>query len=162
MTGDPIGPAERRGMALRDPPADATKLALGLVKHEAHGREAAEDLVRAGERVLQRLHEELARVLGGDGYAALEGRALDLARRRHSFLGTGNSGGAPTRALEEALAALRGRDPQEGSDALQTVCAYLIGLLFTFLGEPLTTHLIRITWPGLTNEEADGGEREIR
>ena len=64
--------------------------------------------------------------------------------------------------LEETLAALRGRDPREGSDALQMVCAYLIGLLFTFLGEPLTTHLIRITWPGLTNEEADGGEREIR
>lgn len=159
---DPKGAGER-GRELRDPPPGASELARRLIEHEGNGREAAGDLVPAGERVLQRLSEDLARVLGADGYAALEGRALELARRRYSFLGTGSTGGTPPpRPLDEARAALRGRDPREAFDALQAVSAHLIGLLFTFLGEPLTTHLIQLAWPGLAGEDSDGGERETR
>ncbi|HEX9105739.1 MAG TPA: hypothetical protein VF832_00890 [Longimicrobiales bacterium] len=158
---DPQGPAERSGGALRDPPPGATVLARRLVQREAKGGPAG-DLLGAGERVLQRLHEELARVLGADGYAALEGRAFELARRRYAFLGSGSSGGTPTGPLDQALEALRGRHPREAGDAMQTVCSQLIGLLFTFLGEPLTTHLIRLAWPDLAGEKPEDGDGETR
>lgn len=158
---DPKGPGGRSRSDLRDPPPGATMLARRLIEHEARGRDAAEDLARAAERVLRRLREDLARVLGGDGYAALEGRAFDLARRRYSFLGTDTSGGS-ARPLEEGyLTVAAGRSPAEACEALLAVCAHLIGLLFTFLGEPLTTHFIQLAWPGIAGE-ADGGERETR
>ena len=149
-------------MDSRDPPPAAEELADRLIAHEANGRQAAEDLLRAGERVLQRMRDHLARVLGSDGFSALEGRAVDLARRRHPFPGTANAGGTPTGPLDEALAGLRRRDPREACDALQAVCAHMIGLLFTFLGEPLTTQLIHLAWPGLVGGGPDGVERETR
>jgi hypothetical protein len=145
---DPNGPA---------PAAQA--LARRLMEHEANGRTAAEDLAAAGERVLLRLRQDLARVLGTSGFSTLEARALDLARRRYAFLGT--DGGSP-HFLDDTRAALAGRDADAARDALQAVCGHLIGLLVTFLGEPLTTQFIRLAWPDLPGEAADRDERETR
>lgn len=158
MTGGPVGP-ERRGAELPAPPPAANVLARRLIEHEANGHLTAADLLPASERVLRRLREDLARVLGNEGVAALEGRALDLARRRYSFLANGASG---PHSLDDARAALAGRDPDEARDALQAVCAHLIGLLFTFLGEPLTAQLVRLAWPDLPGDDPAARERETR
>ena len=158
MTGRPVAP-ERRGVAPPDPPPGANGLARRLVEHEANGRPAAADLLPAGERVLRRLRDDLSRVLGDEGFAALEGRALDLAGRRFAFLANGARG---PRSLDDARAALAGRDPREAGEALQAVCAHLIGLLFTFLGEPLTRRLIRLAWPDLPGDDSAARARETR
>ena len=144
---------------MHDPASGAEALARRLIEHEANGRHAAGDAVPAGERVLERLHEDLARVLGGDGFSALERRAVELARGHSSFLAAGSSG---PRSLDDVRAALAGRDPLEVHDALQAVCGHLIGLLFTFLGEPLTTHLVLLAWPDLPGDDPEAHEMETR
>ncbi|HEX9108119.1 MAG TPA: hypothetical protein VF832_12840 [Longimicrobiales bacterium] len=158
MTRVPAGP-ERMGVEPHDPPPGADALSRRLIEHEANGRPAAAEGASPAERVLQRLRQELSHVLGGEGFSALEARALDLARRRHSFLA---KGATSLVSLEDARAALAGREPDEVRAALHTVCTDLIGLLFTFLGEPLTTQLIRLAWPDLPGDDPAAGERETR
>ncbi len=148
---------ERRAVESPDPPPAANGLARRLIEHEANDRLAVADLLPATERVLQRLRHDLSRVLGDEGFAALEARALDLAGRRFAFLADGAS---RPRSLDDARAALAGREAREAGEALHAVCAQLIGLLFTFLGEPLTTQLIQPARPDLPGDDPAARERE--
>ncbi|HET9982862.1 MAG TPA: hypothetical protein VFQ38_04730 [Longimicrobiales bacterium] len=149
-------------MDMNGPPPGADDLARRLIEQEESGRDEAETLAAAVERALQALRQELVRLLGADGFSALEARAVELARRRYSFLGGGGNGGSRAGALDEARAGLAGRDPREARDALQAVCAHLIGLLFTFLGEQLTTHLVHLARPDLPGKDPESRERETR
>jgi len=88
-----------------------------------------------------------APLIGQIGVDALTGRALHLARREYPWL-------VGTRAPEQAegpfaqvIVCLERQDPAVATEAAGAVFATFIGLLITFIGEPLTAGLLRQAWP---------------
>ena len=47
----------------------------------------------------------------------------------------------------EGLEALASEDAEAGVEAGAAITAHLLGLLITFIGEPLTLRLVRDAWP---------------
>ncbi|HYH69452.1 MAG TPA: hypothetical protein VD866_32455 [Urbifossiella sp.] len=98
-------------------------------------------------RVCDRLRVPLSRLAGVAGFRSLLSRAVALAR-----------------AEVPALAAVQVRPDAtlEGLDDLGpepgvVVVAQLVGLLVTFIGEPLTLALVRDAWPGAALTGIDSG-----
>ncbi len=141
-------------------PPGAEELAHCLLAHESNGRKRPEDLLAATDATLLKLRHALSRLLGTEGISSIEARALVRAERLHPVLGPVWTGGSSKRALDEARASLAERDPREAVSALRAVCVQLIGLLFTFLGEDLTTHIVYLTWPDLPADGTQGRERD--
>ncbi len=84
-------------------------------------------------RVCARLRAPLSRLAGVAGYRSLLARALALAR-----------------AGDDSLHAVRLRadGTLEGLDAGgEGIAAHLLGLIVTFIGEPLTRQLVSEAWP---------------
>jgi hypothetical protein len=95
-----------------------------------------------------RLRIPLTRLAGPAGFHSLLSRALDLARRQSPSL----------EALIEPNGSLTGPIGVEpGAEAIglgDVVLAELLGLLVTFIGEPLTLSLVREAWPDAPLHEA--------
>ena len=94
-------------------------------------------------RVCDRLRTPLARLAGLAGFRSLLSRALALAKAEVASL-------QPVRVEEDG--SLEGFDGDGGA----AVVAHLLGLLATFVGEPLTRQLLRDVWPDAAADEADG------
>ena len=123
----------------------------------------------AGSRALgaaaRRAYDDLARVsaplIGQVGVDALTGRALHLAQREYPWL-VGTREGTPARTertpgtppperaegpFTQVVVCLKRQDPAVATEAAGVVFATLTRLLVTFIGEPLTTRLLRKAWP---------------
>jgi hypothetical protein len=108
------------------------------------------DVVRACEK----LRVPLAKLAGGAGFRSLLVRALALATAEVPWLDS-----VQVRAdgsLEGFDAAGRQPGAVPGGEAGVVVVAQLLGLLVTFIGEPLTRQLVRDAWPGTATDEMDG------
>lgn len=128
-----------------DSPSASTRgLARRLLAVEAAGNGAADATVHEAVRVVAKLRVSLTRFAGNDGFTSLLRRALSLARADVPGLHTVTL--KPDGSLEglEALAAEAGHD---GAEAAGAIIAHLLGLLVTFIGEPLTLRLVRDAWP---------------
>lgn len=128
-----------------DSPSASTRgLARRLLAIEAAGNSAADATVHEAVRVIAKLRVSLTRFAGDDGFTSLLRRALSLARADVPGLHTVTL--KPDGSLErlEALAAEAGHD---GAEAAGAIIAHLLGLLVTFIGEPLTLRLVRDAWP---------------
>lgn len=88
-------------------------------------------------RVFERLRVALARFAGSDGFASLVRRALALARADEPAL---------RQVSSTANGSLEGLE-QNAGDAVIAIVAHFLGLLVTFIGEPLTLRLVRDAWP---------------
>ncbi len=90
----------------------------------------------------EQLRLALTRFAGADGFAALLRRALALASAEVPALRAARVG---------ADGRLEGWEPlakgSEGDEEATAVTAHLLGLLVTFIGEPLTLKLVREVWP---------------
>jgi len=107
--------------------------------------EAAHDkaCVADGEvvvRVVEKLRTRLVKLAGVDGFRSLLSRALALATVKFPSLGEVHIGASGT--LEGLKC-----DNQETEEAGIQLVAQLLELLVTFIGEPLTLHLVRDAWP---------------
>jgi len=136
-------------------------LALKVVAQYAGPAVGAEAIAAAARRA----HDDLARVsaplIGQGGFEALTGRALHLARREYPWLvhpregtpaRTERTPGTPPPehaggSFSEVVVCLERQDPAVATEAAGAVFATLTGLLVTFIGEPLTTRLLRKAWP---------------
>jgi hypothetical protein len=91
------------------------------------------------------LRVSLARLAGVAGFHSLMSRAVALAKAEVPTLA-----GAEVRA-DGSLEGLDGprhdRDAGAGGEGGVVVVAQLLGLLVTFIGEPLTLRLVRDAWP---------------
>ena len=109
--------------------------------------EAANKSVPGGEGnempgVLEKLRNALTQFVGADGFTALMRRSLALAR-------------AEAPSLQSARVNAEGRlegigDPADGAknvEAVTAITVHLLGLLVTFIGEPITLRLLRDLWP---------------
>lgn len=125
-----------------------TELARRLVAFEAT-REPAPGAVGAVSRACETLRGPLAKFVGVAGYRSLLSRALAMAKAEVPSLG-------PVRVLPDgSLGGLEGVERNEDTDAGPVVVAQLLGLLVTFIGEPLTLRLVSDAWPDATEVEKD-------
>jgi hypothetical protein len=105
-------------------------------------------------RVCEKLRLPLARLAGVAGFHSLLSRALALAKSEVVSLN-------PVQVRQDG--SLEGFDgagdcPGAGpeADGGAAVVAHLLGLLVTFIGEPLTRQLVRDAWPDAATDETDG------
>ena len=124
-----------------DTPSPSTRdLARRLLAAEAAGRSAADPRVHEAVRVCEKLRVCLTRFIGPDGFTSLLRRALALARTEVPALHG---------VTEKADGSLEGLDQlaADGGDAATAITTHLLTLLVTFIGEPITTRLMREAWP---------------
>jgi len=113
---------------------------------DAHVHEAAV--------VIEKLRIILTKFAGAEGFASLLRRALVLASA--DVPSVQNLKVGPEGRLEgfEKLAADPGA-ASAGSEAAVAITSHLLGLLGTFIGEPLTLKLVREAWPDTSLDESD-------
>jgi hypothetical protein len=107
-------------------------------------------------------YEALARVLvpviGEVGVDALTARAVHLAGHDLPRLLPGSEPNGAVDQWSEAIASLTRQTPAVAAEAVGTVLVTFVGLLGTFIGESLTTSLLRQAWPGAFSD-ADGEDK---
>jgi len=123
------------------------QLALKVLVRRAGPAATAETVAAAARRAYDDLARVAVPLIGQIGIDALTGRALHLSRREYpSLLHTS----LPEQAegpFDQVIACLERQDPAVATEAAAAVFATLTGLLVTFIGEPLTTRLLRQAWP---------------
>lgn len=113
----------------------------------AASQSAAESDAQEAVLVNENLRIALIQFAGADGFAALQRRALALASAEVPALRSAKvSADGRLEGLEQ-LATLPGSVASASAVALT---AHLLGLLVTFIGEPLTLRLVRQAWPNLS------------
>ena len=123
-------------------------LARRLVAIEAANQSAGEKLHEA-VRVCDKLRISLSRFAGTDGFTSLLGRALAMARAE--VPSQQNVNHKPD-SSPEGLGILT-VDPTNAPDVAVVIAAHLLGLLETFIGNPLTLRLVREAWPDASLDE---------
>ena len=125
-------------------------LARRLLAVEAASQSATDPPVHEAARVLENLRIALTRFAGADGFTSLLRRALALARADAPALQTVTL--KPDGSLN-GLDVLPVDATSGGPEAAVAIIAQLLGLLITFIGEPLTLRLVREAWPDATWDE---------
>ena len=118
-----------------------------MVAREAGTDTSTPAIAAAARRLCERFAEQLAPLIGDAGVAAICARSLHLIQRKIPRLGpvhVSAQGDAPFALLQESLEQL---DPAEATDAVVAVLATVSDLLVSFVGEGLTTRLLREAWP---------------
>jgi len=92
-------------------------------------------------RACEKLRVMLVMLVGGIGFRSLLSRALAMAKAEVPSLD------AVRVRADGSLEGLDGVGPTQAAEDGVVVVAQLIGLLVTFVGEPLTLHLVRDAWP---------------
>lgn len=133
-------------------PPSIPKLVSQLLEIEdASAGSSCSDLDRA-VKVCERLRVPITKLTGPVGFSSLLSRAVAIARRQApSLLGLRVDAGGLLVSQNEihTYAPLPVRDARGGSELL---IGELIGLLITFIGEPLTLSLVREAWPDVSIE----------
>lgn len=124
-------------------------LARRLIAFEAT-REPSDGGGGAAVRACGTLRGPLSKFVGMTGYRSLLSRALAMAKAEVPSL-------APAQVRPDgSLEGLGGVEPNQDVDAGAVVVAQLLGLLVTFIGEPLTVRLISDAWPDATDPFGKG------
>jgi len=110
----------------------------------------ADEAVRACEK----LRVPLAKLAGVAGFRSLMARAMAAATAEVPWLASVQV--RVDGSLEGVDAARLHQGAVPGGEAGVVLVAQLIGLLVTFIGEPLTWQLVRDAWPDAATDETDG------
>jgi hypothetical protein len=128
-------------------------LARRLIASEA-AREPSDGPVGATVRACDRMRVPLAKLVGVAGFRSLLSRALAMAKAEAPALD-----GVRVRP-DGSLEGLDASERTMNEEAGVLVVARLLGLLVTFIGEPLTLLLVRDAWPDATVDGIDAGSGE--
>jgi hypothetical protein len=123
------------------------ELALKVVAQHAGAAAGAEAIAAAARRAYDDLARVSAPLIGEGGFEALTARALHLARREYPCLVPAREPEHAAGLFSQVVACLEQQGPAVATEAAGAVIAILTGLLVTFIGEPLTTRLLRKAWP---------------
>ena len=99
---------------------------------------------------IEKLRISLTRFAGADGFVSLLRRALMLARAEVPSLQCVEVGPDGHFVGFEQIAS---ESPSAGEVAAVAITSQLLGLLGSFIGEPLTRSLLRETWPDIALDE---------
>jgi hypothetical protein len=124
-----------------------------LIALEAARDDPSGGLAPGAAGVLEKLRAPLSRLAGAAGFRSLLSRALALAKAKDASL---NPVQVRADGSLEGFAGVR-HDPTAGAgeDGGAVVVAHLLGLLVTFIGEPLTLRLVRDAWADAPADETD-------
>jgi len=131
-------------------------IAQRLTAYEAAESKSSEgDL--AAFAVCEKLRGPLARLSGANGFRSLLSRALALASNEMGWL----------RAVQikadgslESPTEMAGVGQEEITQGGVVLVAELLGLLATFIGEPLTLGLVREVWPRARLKDTDSNNKD--
>ncbi len=135
---------------MNTPSISMQNLARRLLDAEAATQSATDARVPEAVRVLETLRISLTRFAGADGFSSLLRRALALTRAEVPALQTVK---VTTDGRLEGLAEVVADASNGGADAAVAITAHLLGLLMTFIGEPLTLRLVSEAWPDALLDE---------
>jgi hypothetical protein len=96
----------------------------------------------------------LTPLIGPAGIDALTARALHLAQNQYAWLVHRREPGQPQGPFAQVVARLKDQDSALAAEAAGAVLAILTELLITFIGESLTTQLLRKAWPDAVSESS--------
>lgn len=131
---------------MTDPQHEARRrVARRVLERHAGPAVDATAVAAAADSAYDDLAQVLAPVIGDVGVAAITDRALHLASREYPWLPSSEPGSADTR-FTQVIDALKRRDPAVAAEAAVAVFATILGLLATFIGEPLATRLVQQAW----------------
>ena len=120
------------------------ELARRLLAVEAASQSASDSHAQEAVLVNEKLRISLTRLAGADGFAAILRRALALASTEVSALQSAKV--SPDGRLD-GLEPLTTHVGSVAGAATVAITAHLLGLLVTFIGEPLTLRLVHEAWP---------------
>ena len=123
------------------------QLAVRVLMHQAGPDADAAALAAAARRAYDELARVVAPLIGQGGVDALTGRALHLAQREYPWLVHEREPKQAEGPFAQVFLCLEGQDPAVATAAAGAVFATFMGLLVTFIGEPLTAGLLRKAWP---------------
>lgn len=125
----------------------ARQLALKVLAHHAGANASAEAVAAATFRAYDDLARVSAQLIGQSGVDALTGRALHLAQKEYPWLVHRREPEQAEGPFAQIAACLKRQNAAVATEAAAAVFGTLAGLLVTFIGEPLTTQLLRKAWP---------------
>ena len=128
-------------------------LAQRLIALEA-SRNVSTEPGGAAARACEVLRQSLARLVGVDGFRSLLSRSLAIAKTKASALDAVHVG------PDGSLRGFEGIVGTEVVNAGSVIMAELLGLLVTFIGEPLTLRLVWDAWPEASVAELDAASGE--
>ena len=109
--------------------------------------EGTEGLAAAARRAYDELAHASTPLIGQIGVDALIARALHLAQREHPWLSEAPESDPANEPFAQMIANASRQDPAMATEGTAAVFATFAGLLVTFIGEALTTSLLRKAWP---------------
>jgi hypothetical protein len=114
----------------------------------------AHAIAAAALRAYERLAQELAPLIGEAVIDAVCARSVHLTQREFSWLAPAGSAEPRTAPFTQVRMSLERQDPAVATDAAIAVLATFGELLALFIGESLTTSLLRDAWPGAFFDDA--------
>jgi len=131
------------------PPGHAAlrQLALKVLTQHSGSAEGSEALATAARRAYDDLAHVSTPLIGQVGVDALTARALHLAQREYPWLAEAAESEHTHEPFAQVIVNLRRQHPAIATEGTAAVFATFAGLLVTFIGEPLTTGLLRKAWP---------------
>ena len=129
--------------------ADAAmrQLALKVLAQHTGSAAGAEALAAAARRAYDDLAHVSTPLIGQVGIDALTGRAVHLAQREYSWLVDAREPEQTNEPFAQVIVSLERQNPAVATEGAAALFATFAGLLVTFIGEPLTTGLLRKAWP---------------
>jgi hypothetical protein len=128
-----------------------------MLAREAGTGANAPAIAAAGRRLCERFAEQLTPLIGDAGVAAICARSLHLTERHVRVLASVPASARGDSPFARLQLSLEQHEPAAATDAAVAVLATASGLLASFIGEGLTTSLLREAWPddfaGDTTEE---------
>ena len=123
------------------------QLALKVLAQHVGPAAGSQAVAAATHRAYADLARVSAPLIGQGGVDALTGRALHLAQREYPWLVQTHGPEQAQEPFAQVVVLLAGQDPAVAAEAAGAVFAIFTGLLVTFIGDPLTTRLLRQAWP---------------
>ena len=123
------------------------QLAVRVLTQHSGSTEGAEALATAARHAYDELAHVSTPLIGQVGVDALTARALHLAQREYPWLGEAAESEHTSEPFAQVTINLRRQHPGIATEGTAAVFAIFAGLLITFIGEPLTTGLLRKAWP---------------
>ena len=123
------------------------QLALEVLTQRAGSARGGEALAAAARSTYDDLVRVCSPLIGQAGVEALTARALRLAQQEFPWLVDAGEPGPANEPFVPVLERLARQDPAVATEGAAAVFAMLVGLLVTFIGEPLTASVMRKAWP---------------
>jgi hypothetical protein len=120
-------------------------LAQRLLAYETVNGKTSEPMAPPALRVYEKLRPPLCALAGVVGFRSLVSRALTLAKAEVPGLGAVQV--TPDGFLQGLDELGPQDDKQQSNEGGAILIAQLLGLLHTFIGEPLTLRLVQDVWP---------------